>query len=105
MRIGNLNFCAYLQERVTTPDDMGGEEVVYRTVRAVYISARPVTGTEEVKHAKQTSRISHLVETWYSSGIKEDQRLVFGATVLQVHATYDPTGKRHKLIAECEEVR
>jgi SPP1 family predicted phage head-tail adaptor len=109
MRAGVLNTRAALQARVASDDGAGGELVAYTTVASLWLGIAAQSGRELTAAKQQNAQLTHLVTARYrpDAATLARMRLVVGtpsgARVLEIHAAYDPDGRREQLHLLCEE--
>jgi SPP1 family predicted phage head-tail adaptor len=101
----NPRVNAKLERRVDTDDGAAGSATRYAQVSTGYLDVKTVGGREFWALKKQNSAVSHEVRTRFREDVTASDRWVFGNTVLNVLAVFDPTSQRKELVMICEEIK
>lgn len=92
-----------LQSEALTPNDSGGQDVVWTTFETVWASLKPKIVKEVPFGAKLESRVQHDVFFRYVSGVDTSDRIKFGTRIFQVKAVINLDEKNEWLHVLSEE--
>jgi head-tail adaptor len=109
LRAGHLSTRASVQARTQSDDAQGGGTIAYITIGAIW--CRPtqqggrIAGRENIEGERITPRSLWEVECRPSVLLREDRRLVFGTTTLNIVGILSPDGDNIRRTLICEEVK
>ncbi len=105
---GKLDKRVTIQERRSTDDGGGGEDITYADLATVPASVSPGTGREFVNAQQLTPELTHMVVMRYRDGVTPKHRLryvVRGVSrFLPIHIVSDPDERHEQLVLYCSEV-
>ncbi len=105
---GKLDKYVTIQERRSTDDGGGGEDITYAARATVAASVSPGTGREFVNAQQLTPELTHMVVVRYRDGVTPKHRLLYVVRgvkrFLPIHIASDPDERHEQLVLYCSEV-
>lgn len=103
MPIGRMRERVSLQEEQQTPDGAGGYSVAWVDVHSnIPARVRPLSTREQLQAAQMEAQVDYEVTIRSRSNVRADQRLVWGAVVMNVRGVMNPDEKDRYLALTCE---
>lgn len=93
-----------LEAPVETPDVIGGAEQVFTPITTLWGRIEAKTGDELVNAARAEGQVVTRIALRWRANIDSRMRLVSGARMFLIRATYDPDGRKREIICLCREV-
>ncbi len=102
-RIAPMRARLVLQEPVETDDGSGGVFIAWRDVAPLWAEIRPGSGGEGLWADAPAGRMSQEIVIRWRPGVHPAMRLVGAGRVHDIHAVFDPDGRRRRLVCLCLE--
>ena len=102
--IGTRRMRFTLEAPAETPDVIGGAEQVFTPLVTLWGRIEATTGNEAVEAARAEGQVVTRIVLRWRANLDSRMRLVSGIRVFLIRATYDPDGRKRKLICLCREV-
>jgi SPP1 family predicted phage head-tail adaptor len=107
--IGRLRHRLKLQSPYEITDDAGGMLRTYIDVTTLYAAITARTGQERWIAARVEQVLSHRIDIRFRADVSAGHRFILtqgGQTrTFDIHAAYDPDGRRTRLVCLAEEIR
>lgn len=107
MSIGDMRHEVVLQERISTPDGMGGTEGVWRDVAEnprIFAAAAVLSAAERLRFRQLEARATHRFFMRYRADVKAGMRVLWDERVYRVFSVSDPDARRRFLEVLGEEM-
>ena len=102
MKAGQLRHRVFLQDRVSTVDDIGQPSTSWLTTATVWADVRYLSGLSAIKSGADVSLTKCSVRM-RQRAVNAGQRIVYGNEVFEIDAVL-PDGKREYVDAVCKVV-
>jgi len=99
-----FNKTISLQRNTQVADGQGGWTNGYAQIKTVRGRVRPAKGGEQMAGDQQQPMVTHVAYLKTSSGVQNDDRLVFDGKTLRVQAVKEPSHANRHLEVMCEEL-
>lgn len=100
---GKLRNSITIERETDTPNDSGGQDIIWSQYKKVKAFIKPVSGTERVRGMKLESPLSHSIFIRYTADILPDDRVKFGSRYMQIRAVINIEERNRWLELSCEE--
>lgn len=84
MKIAELRHQIIIQEKIQTPDGMGGFTETLNTVHETWAAIWPVSAKETRENMRVEANVSHNIRIRYRSGITYAMIVVFGTRTFEI---------------------
>lgn len=101
--LGTLTDRVQLKQRLTTPEDEGGEVSVFAPLATVWARVRPLSSRQISEADARTVGASHSVVLRFRTDLSAGDRVVYRGRNLEVVAANDLNGRRAYLSCLCVE--
>ena len=100
---GMLRSSIVIERETDTPNDSGGQDIVWSKYKAMKAFIKPKSGNERVRGMKLESPLTHGVFIRYSSDILPADRVNFNGRLLQIRAVINVEERNRWIELSCEE--
>ena len=100
---GMLRHSIAIERETDTPNDSGGQSIVWATQYTLKAFIKPKSGNERVRGMQLESPLTHSVFIRYIIGILPDDRINFGGRLFQIRAVLNIEERNRWIELLCEE--
>ena len=103
MKIGKLNRRVELLQFFEERDEYGGAVGNWRTVRRLWASIQPVSGTEYFQNQQITAETTTLITVRYDPRINVMHRIRYGEKLYEIIGVSDKDTRHEETVLNCKE--
>ena len=100
---GKLRSPIIIERETDTPNDSGGQDIVWTTHKKLKAFIKPKSGTERVRGMKLESPLTHSIYIRYTADILPVDRVVYKGRYMQIRAVINIEEADRWLELACEE--
>lgn len=100
---GKLRNSIIIERETDTPNDSGGQDIVWATYKSLKAFIKPKSGTERVRGMKLESPLTHSIFIRYTADILPDDRVNFDGRYMQIRAVVNIEERNRWIELSCEE--
>lgn len=100
---GKLRNSITIERETDTPNDSGGQNIVWSTHKKVKAFIKTKSGTERVRGMQLESPLTHSIFIRYTDGVLPTMRVNFKGRYMQIRAVINIEERNRWLELACEE--
>lgn len=103
MKIADLRHQIILQEKVQTPDGMGGHTEAWSTKYETWAAIWPVSAKETRENMRVEANVSHNIRIRFRPGVTSSMIIIFGTRTFEIKGIVNVGERNIRLDMVCNE--
>ena len=100
---GKLRNSIIIERESITPNDSGGQNILWSTYKTVKALIKPKSGTERLRGMQLESPLSHSIFIRYTADILTTDRVNFNGRLMQIRAVVNMEERNRWIELSCQE--